>query len=199
MNTLTPFFGINPFVRRQTVASHHSHWTISDLELLARVEANWDKRVQGYRPGCVLVPIDPDGCDFVSNVVQLKEGDAFGGVYAPRRPGEAPRKQIHVVGASKMPAKSVEVVLYSRETLAEDPHEPPVTEAWSIISVNASPLPPGTSMPMTAGTLMANHFHVPGSDDGGTSTGMTNDEFVAALRVSFEFWKDKGMAPGSKS
>jgi len=187
-------FGINPFVRRQTPASPFSHWTFTDEELLARVEDNWHKRTLGYREGCVLVPIPPDGC--FSSVVLLQEGDKLEGCYVPRREGEAPRKQVYVVGAPKTTAQSVEVVLYSRETLAEDPTEPVVDEDWSIISVNASPLPPGESMPMPAGPRMANHFHQEGSNDGGTSTGMTDAEFVAALRVSFEFWKDKGMAQG---
>jgi len=60
---------------------------------------------------------------------------------------------------------------------------------WEIVSINATPT--GESEPMTVGTLLANHFHVEGSNDGGTSTGMTDAELVAALRVSHEYWKDK--------
>ena len=43
--------------------------------------------------------------------------------------------------------------------------------------------------PITVGTLMANHFHI----DGGTATGMTPEEFVAALRKSYLYWKDKAL------
>jgi hypothetical protein len=178
--------GFNSFVRRQTKWSSFSHWEVTDEEVLARIQSNWERRKPGYREGVVLVPVDPEG--FFSSIVILKDGDKLAGVYEPRVPGEKPRKRTFVPGGQKTPAQSVDIVLYSKAALAEDGDAPEFD--WNIISVNAGITQDG-NMPMTAGTLMANHFHQKGSNDGGTSTGMTNDEFVEALRLSFEFWGDK--------
>jgi hypothetical protein len=181
--------GFNDFVRRQTPWSSFSHWTVTDEEVLARSQSNWDRRKPGYRDGVVLVPVDPEG--FFSSIVILKDGDKLEGIYEPRRPGEAPRKRTFVPGVDKKtPAKSVDIVLYSKAALAEDGEEPAFD--WNIISVNAGITEDG-NMPMSVGTLLANHFHVQGSSDGGTSTGMTAEELVEALRVAYEFWKDKAM------
>jgi len=181
--------GLDPFVRRQTPESKFSHWTISDDELLQRVYLHWDERKPGYREGVVLVPIEPAG--LFTSIVALQEGDKLAGAFVSRVEGETPRKSVHFDSGRqtplKLPAQSVEVVLYSREALLEDikPGEPEPGYDWNIISVNASPWAEGT--PITPETLMANHFH----DDGGTQTGMTAEEFVDALRDSYFFWKDK--------
>lgn len=41
---------------------------------------------------------------------------------------------------------------------------------------------------MSPGILMANHFQI----SGGTATHMTREQFEAALRRSFLYWRDKG-------
>lgn len=165
-----------------------SHFAISEEELLARVGARLSQAKPGYREGVVLVPVDPAG--FYTSTVALKEGDVLRGSYKPRRAGEAPRKQVGVVGGQKMPAAAVDVVLYRRDVLLEDEDANSLTGAdWEIVSINARPTL--EEEPMTVGTLLANHFHVQGSDDGGTSTGMTADELVEALRVSYAYWRDK--------
>ena len=181
--------GFDPFVRRQTPASKFSHWTIPDTELLQRVYLHWDERKPGYREGVVLVPVETDG--FYTGIVTLQEGDKLAGAFVPRQAGEMPRKSIHFTpkasGTGKLPAQSVEVVLYSREALLEDhkPGEPEPDFDWNIISVNASPWPFATPLPPD--TMMANHFR----DSGGTQTNMTDEEFVDALRDSYFFWRDK--------
>jgi len=42
-----PTTHITSFVRRQTPQSGFSHWTLSDEQLLARVQANFHKATQG--------------------------------------------------------------------------------------------------------------------------------------------------------
>jgi hypothetical protein len=173
----------NAFSRRQTANSPFSHWTISDAELLQRVNDALQQRQQkaGYRDGVILVPINPNG--FFSSVIRLQNGDKLHGEYKSRREGEMPRIGMYATG-NKMPAQSVDVVLYSHEVLGADAS----TEAtWEIVSVNASP--EEGEAPIQPNTLMHNHF----GSDGGTATNMTNDEFVAALKVSFEYWKDKAL------
>lgn len=184
---MKPTIAVSPFVRRQTPESRFSHFAGTWEDLLAMVEANFDRAVPGYRSDVCLVPVDPKG--FFSGTVLLQDGDKFAGVYAPRQPGEQPRKQTGVVGGQKIPAKRVQIVLYAHAVLAEN-DEQSCDADWEIISVNATPT--DEDEPMPVGTLLHNHFHVAGSNDGGTTTGMSDAEFIAALRKSFDYWKDKG-------
>lgn len=195
----TPDVAFSAFVRRQTPTSGFSHTTLSEEEVLRRIRANWDKRQPGYRDGVVLVPVEPDG--FYTPIVTLKEGDKLAGVYAPRKAGEEPRKRVFLdlreeeKASRKSPAVRVDIVLYHADVLAEDNGNTmverdgirqPIAE-WEIISINASPTI--EAVPMTVGTLLANHFHI----SGGTATNMTAEQLVEKLRESFLYWKDKAM------
>ncbi len=175
---------INSFVRRQTAESPFSYWTCSDEELLRRIRKGWENRKPGYRDGVVLVPIDPEGC--FSGIVQLKAGDKLVGEFSARKEGEEPRKHTYAVDAQKMPAKSCYVVLYRHDVLAEG-KENETEKEWEMVSFNASPTE--GEPPINPGTLMANHFQL----SGGTATRMTDSEFVAALKESVLYWKDKAM------
>lgn len=182
--------GISDFVRRQTPESQFSHYIGSDDRLLESVCENFDKAKPGYRDGVVLVPVSPTG--FFSSVVALKEGDVLQGVFQPRQEGEEPRKKTWVVGGKKIPAQSVDIVLYRLDVLQENDEQTPGLDAtWEIISINASPTE--GEMPIPTGALIANHFQL----SGGTATNLTNDEFVELLRKSVEFWKDKALAAPS--
>lgn len=174
---------ITGFVRRQTPQSRYSHWTISDSELIDRVERNLDKAHPGYREGVVLVPVEPDG--FFSTERVLTTGDTLHGEYVARRDGEEPRKGTFTTG-DKSPAQTVWIVLYSHAVLAEK-NENETDADWEIVSVNASPSNDSEPAPMPPETLMANHFEL----SGGTATRMTDSQFVAALRKSVLYWKDK--------
>lgn len=178
-------FHITTFVRRQTPKSGFSHWEISDDVLLDRIQRNFDKRKVGYREGVVLVPIEPNG--FFSGIVQLQDGDRMVGEYKARREGEEPRKSFYALKGKKLPAKSVWVVLYNHSVLMEK-NENETDSEWEIVSINASPT--DEEPPIPTGALIANHLEL----SGGTSTNMTDSEFVALLRKSMDFWKDKALA-----
>ena len=173
----------NTFVRRQTAESSFSHWEIQDDLLIDKVKNNFFCKKPGYRDGVIIVPIDPQG--FFSSVTKLKDGDTLVGEYKSRRIGEEPRVSIRSKG-QKMPAKSVDVVLYRKDVLAEK-NENTTDAEWEIVSINASTEDGGT--PIHPNTLIANHFEL----SGGTATKMNNEQFVDALRVSFLYWKDKAM------
>lgn len=180
--------GISDFVRRQTAESEFTHYegtfeTIRDLAL-----QNFDKAVPGYRDGVCLVPVPPGG--FFCGLVTLKEGDELVGTYKARRPGEEPRKEVRVRGGSKTPAKSVMVILYHREVLAEGGEDQTGCD-WDIVSINGSPVE--EAPPIAPMTLIANHFQL----DGGTATGMSPEQFEVALRESVLFWKDKALVAGN--
>lgn len=180
---------INPFVRRQTAESSFSHFA-GDMERLPEmVVNNWQDMKKGYRDGVILVSVDPT--DFFSGVITLAEGAKLTGSFKARRDGEAPRKEIRADSPleRKIAAKSVEIVLYRSDVLAEggDNSLEPSAENWEIISINASPTE--GEMPIAPMTLMHNHF----GSDGGTATNMSDSEFVQALREGFEFWSDKAL------
>ncbi len=179
---------VNTFAKRHTADSKYSHFSGSEDELLHLVADNWGKAKPGYRAGVILIPVEPRG--FFTSVSKLEEGSTLVGTFEARRKGEKPRKTLSVVGGSKMPAKSVDIVLYSTATLMEgDDNELPNgdIESWEIISINASP--DTFEAPINPSTLMHNHF----GSDGGTKTNLTDEQFVAKLRDSFIYWSDKAL------
>jgi hypothetical protein len=174
---------ITNFVRRQTAESHFSHWTISDEELVNRVSQNIDKAHKGYRDGVILVPVSPEG--FFSAVAELQTSDTLNGSFSCRRAGEEPRKSVFMIG-NKAPAQTVWVVLYAHHVLAEK-NENESNADYEIVSINTSTSVDEKPAPMPPETLIANHFEL----SGGTATNMTDSEFVASLRESVMYWKDK--------
>lgn len=182
----TPTFGINPFVLRQTPESEFTHFGGGWPRLLELVAENFSQAKPGYRDGVCLVPVPPE--DFFCGIVELQEGDKLTGEYQARRQGEEPRKTLRAVseGKSKLPCAAVDVILYSRETL-EEGNEDRTGKDWDVISVNGRLTE--EEMPIAPDTLIANHFEL----DGGTATGMSPEEFEAALRESVFFWKNKAM------
>lgn len=177
-------FAISNFVRRQTKESEFSYFEGSDDELLDRVTEAYGNHKEGYRDGVILVSVNPAG--FYSGVVQLREGDKLVGEYKARREGELAAKTVHVEGGEKMPAMTVDVVLYRHDVLAEN-NEHSCEADWEIISINASATE--GEVPLTVGALCRNFF----CEAGGTDTQMTAEEFVRALKVSREYWRDKAL------
>lgn len=181
---------ISNFVRRQTPESGFSHWTHSDEELINLVLENLQNAKQGYREGVLLVPVDPKG--FYSGVIELLEGDKLVGEFVARQNGEEPRKTIYVVSnrhgetIEKSPAVNAYIVLYSHDVLAEN-KENDTDADYEIISVNSSITDEEAPIPVDA--LIANHFEL----SGGTSTKMTDSEFVEMLRKSVIYWKNKAL------
>jgi len=178
---------INPFVLRQTKNSPFSHYGGTFDGVLALVEDNFENAKSGYRDEVVLVSVPPEG--FFSGVVQLEEGQELTGSFKARRDGESPRKQVLAKGATKIPAVSVDIVLYRSDLLADsgDNALEATADNWEVVSINASPVE--GDMPIDPITLMHNHF----GSDGGTDTEMSDSELVAALREGFSFWADKAL------
>lgn len=172
---------------RHTPEQPFSHFNGTDEQIVQLVRDNIPYSRDGYREGVMIVPVSPEG--FFTSTVKLEEGARLIGEFKPRRQGEAPRKSIGVMGGKKLPAEAVDIILYSKEVLVEDGESSGAD--WEIVSINAKPAI--EEEPMHPSTLMANHFHVNGSNDGGTSTNMSPAEFEAALKTSYEYWKDKAM------
>jgi len=187
----TPSIAMSPFVDRQRDPnSGLTHWEITDEELLKRVQENFDLQRPGYRDGVVLVPVSPDG--FKAGIRVLQEGDKLRGSYKARRDGETPRMSVWYecptpISEAKVTPRSVDVVLYHRDVLAED--ETYVETEWNVICVLGKFCSAEDEEPMIPQTLMANHF----GDDGGSATGMSPEAFEAALKASYYYWRDKVM------
>lgn len=203
---MLPEYGFGSFVRRQTPNSKFSHTTLSDNEVIDLVEKNFTRAKPSYRKynpltglddkgllfgGVIAIPVPAEG--FFTSVCTLKEGDKLAGVYEARKKGEDPRVSYGVVGGQKIPARSVDIILYHADVLAEekDPNWKPGA-LWEIISINASPELPGVEVPIHPMTLLHNHF----LSTGGTATNLNPEELEAKLRVSLAYWKDKAMAAG---
>lgn len=122
---------VNPFCKkRHTPESEYSHFDGSWDELVRLVQDHFD----GSREGVVVLDVPADG--FFSGVIKLSESSVLEAVFVARREGEDPYVHIRTIGVDKTPAKSVQVVLYSHETLAETGDN--CSEAdWEIISINA--------------------------------------------------------------
>ena len=172
------------FASRQTPESRFSHFEGTEQELLELVFENFHQSKEGYRDGVRLVTVSPD-C-FKSGVVQLNKGDVLQGTFEARKEGEVPRKVVTTTGRQKLPARYVEIILYRRDVLEEDPNYTAAAD-WEIISINASPT--NKAVPIPPSALIANHFKM----SGGTNTKYTAFEFEEALRESVMFWYDKAM------
>ena len=181
---------INDFVKRQTKDSRFSHFAGEEGMLVQMVAENFNERRAGYRDGVALVSVPPTW--FYSGVAALEPGDVLTGGFESRRHGEEPRKFVVATGKEKLQARRVDVVLYASTVLAEEGTNqlPAESGNWEIISINASPV--DADMPIDPIVLMHNHFE----SDGGTTTGLSDEDFVHILRESFLFWKDKAMCGG---
>lgn len=181
---------INSFVKRQTPDSRFGHFSGDWSDLIDLVTAHFSARKPSYRKdgGVVLVPVPPEG--FWSSTVPLQVGMTLVAAYEPRKEGEEPR--MHIGRAvpdggyekAKAPAVACDIVLYASEVLAEDGDNelPPEDGNWEVVSIN--PRMCTEDEPIRPGTLIANHLH----ESGGTVTGMTDSEFVEALKKSRAYW-----------
>lgn len=177
----------NPYVAKYTKDSHLSYYGGEITDLPRIVVENFSNKKPGYRDGVILVTVASE--DFFSGVSALTKGAVLTGVYESRRAGEAPRKNVFVSGAPKLPAKQVEIVLYRSDVLAEggDNFLEASVDHWEIIAINASP--EVGEAPIHPDTLLHNHF----GSEGGTDTNLSDEELVAMLRDSFAYWADKAM------
>lgn len=167
---------------RQTFLSKNPQFTEDDLR--TRVSAARLNARKGYRDGVWLVSIDPTG--FKRRVRMLVDGDYLFGKFRPRVKGEQPRKKVGVLHVGELPdAVAVDAVLYSRATLEEGGDKVEEGVDYEIVTFLAKDSQ--EDEPMDTETLLHNHF----LSDGGTSTKMSDSEFVAALRKSHEYWKNR--------
>ncbi|HEY3323283.1 MAG TPA: DUF3228 family protein [Planctomycetota bacterium] len=169
---------VSEFVKRQTHDSKFSYFGGTWDELLKMVEANFDKRVAGYRDGVALVPVSPT--NFFAGTVKATAETKFKVKFEARREGEAPYIQVLAEGAKKTPAKRAEIVLYRHDVLMEG-NEASSDADWEIICVLAYPTE--DEEPMSPLTMARNFLKLPG----GTKGEYTAEQFATAI----VYWSDK--------
>lgn len=160
---------------------------LTEEDVLSRVQLGFNSAGcvrPGYRDGVLLVSL-PNVAGFKRRVKKLVEGDYLFGKYQARVAGETPRKKVGVLHVGELPdAVAVDAVLYHRDVLneTEDMHRPYDYEIVALLGKESE-----GDEPMDVETLLHNHF----LSDGGTSTQMSDSEFVEALRKSHAYWKDR--------
>jgi hypothetical protein len=167
---------VNSFCMRQTPESKYSHFEGTWDELVELVQNHFD----GSDEGVVAVDVPPAG--FFSGVTKLTEDSVLSAEFSARRKGEEPYVQITATG-NKIPARSVEIIVYSHETLAKDGDN--TTEAeWEIVSINASASATG-SEPPTPVAMARNFLEMAG----GTKREYTAKEFAESIL----YWSQHAM------
>lgn len=168
------------FVKRQTPDSKFSHFDGTWDELVALVDEHFEQAKPGYREGVKLVLVPPER--FFSGVVKVSAATELKATFEARRKGEEPYIQVVAVEASKLPAKMVEIVIYSHDVLAAD-GEASTDAEWEIVSINARPTE--EPEPMTPVAMARNFLESPG----GTRAEYTAEEFANAI----EYWSRRAM------
>lgn len=179
------------YIHNQERTQKGSVFTGTREELLEIVQRSWALRERGYRDGVWLVPVPGDSLHlFRSGEVELVEGDELAGVYTARKPGEVPRKSLVAkIPVERRPiATSARVAVYEEWVLAESPGHVVRDCDAEVVTVLAQAH--DLRAPMTPDTLMANHF----GDSGGTATNMSPEQFEAALRDSYTYWRGRAVA-----
>lgn len=172
--------GILDFVKRQTKDSPHDHFEGGWEELIKLVETHWEHRkVSPHNPGVLLVPMPETVLNrFFSSTVTVTENMPLQARFAPRVPGEAPYIQLAAPGVAKSPAKAVEIILYSHDTLAANGDAPPTREAeYYVVSINAYPTP--EPAPMSPMTMARNFLGLKGGTQ--PKTPYTAEEFARSI------------------
>lgn len=185
---------LHDLVQRQTAQSTYSHTSLS-WDALCQLIEKQGVGTTSYREGIIEVSLpveDEDGNPlFFTPVITLGQGDELVGTYESRKEGEEPRKSVGIATTDpefmkmRSPAKYCKAILYRSDVLAET-DDNCHSDCWELISLNAAIDAVEVIHP---DTLMHNHF----GSDGGTDTNMTDAEFVAMLRQSFNYWKNKAM------
>jgi len=171
-------FALNSFVRRQTADSRFSHFAGTEDQLLDMLTEHFGNATPGYKPGVCLVSVPAEG--FFSGVVELTEDTELKATFEARREGEDAFINVVAVGATKLPAKFVEIVLYSHDELGA---EATTNATWEIISINARPTE--GDEPMHPIAMMRNMLEL----TGGNKATYTADEFCKAIR----YWSSRAM------
>ena len=146
-------------------------------DVLKLVKQNWSKREPGAGRKnlneVVVVPVPP--AKFFTTTVPVEEDTTLKAHFGKRRSHEEPYLSVMSEGEA-IPASFAKVVLYSKETLAENNEQSAETD-WELVSLLASPV---ENEPMNPVTMMRNMKGKPG----GSQVNYSTEELLDAI----DFW-----------
>ena len=156
---------VGQFVKRQTRTSEFGYFSGTWDELAEKVQSVLDMGIfkSGYREGVILVPLSTKG--FFTSIVKYSRDIITETIWEKRQEHEEPVRKSVAYG-KKSPATKVDIVLYRKNVLSEDPHHilEIIPDYWEIISINVSPYEFET--PMTPFTMARNQLVLPGGTKG---------------------------------
>jgi hypothetical protein len=192
MSEKIPTIGVSRFaIERHKKSRPYSHFESQSgdgwQEVIDRVKENWFNlfNKQGYKPGVYLVKVNPEG--FYSATVEIIDGMELSASLYRRRSWEDPYIKV-VVNCPKTPARSVYIVLYRSDVLAED-NDRSTDCDWEIVSVNASDKE-FAEEPMNPLTMARNFLHLPGGTQGTYSA----KEFAESI----VYWSTRASCSGDE-
>ena len=175
--------GINDFVRRQTETSIYSYFrgTFEEVVALAKQNLADATIVQGDKNNARVLLVNVDARGFFSSVVCVDDVNVKGVKvsFEARRPDEERAIKLSAPNGMKKEATVVELILYSKEALAEG-NEATTNCDYELVSINAGLIAYEPMHPLT----MARNFLV---KTGGTKADYTAEQFAEAIW----YWKDK--------
>jgi len=179
--------GMNSFAKRHTAESKYSHFngSFDQISVLAEKAMNEGNTEDGYRVGVILANVAPEG--FYTGIVEVDGNTTLRADFEARREGEDEYIQVVAVDGDKVPAKSVQLVLYRKDVLAEDGDNS--TDAdWEIVSINASPTIEG--VPIAPQAWARNALHLEGGTDMGIDTMSVEDlrKQLKSVAEGIIFW-----------
>jgi len=177
---------INDFARRQTADSKFSHCVKGWNYVIGQAEKGFTSAKPGYRDGVVLVAAE-DPQAFLTGITKVNADTRLETVFEARREGEQPFVSVVAKGGNKVPAKTVEIVLYRHDVLQEN-NEASTDAAWEVVSINAWPHE-GQDLPCPI-TMARNFLALAG----GTKANHTAEEFAQSIL----FWSQHAMLADRK-
>jgi hypothetical protein len=175
--------GISNFAKNRHIAGNgYSYFTGksladtgTDAELIALIEANWDKRTPGAGrtnlEQVVIVPLPAKR--FRSATAQIHENIVLDAYFHRRQTFEEPFVKVTSRGDT-VQAKYAKVVLYSAATLLENDGERSGDYDWEVVAIIAGDVQDEPMPPLT----MARNFL---EKAGGTKADYTAKEFAEAI------------------
>lgn len=151
-------------VKRQIKGSSFSYselFSFEEIEKITEIFIKNDKNITpGYRDGVILIRLPAYG--FVSGIVPLKTASKIKTRVAARQVGEEEYLQVCAKGP-RLPAEQVDIVLYSREVLAETYENTYLDADYEIVSINVAP---EGGAPMQPYTMARNQLQLVGGTKG---------------------------------
>lgn len=172
---------------RHTANSGFSYTTLNRSDVVDRILANWDRRKPGDGEGNnidrkVLVPVEADGF-FCPPRAKLVDGLPVRAEVVRRQAHEEPFVEHFVTladarqfgAAEEIPARFVEIVVYSADALLENDGERSSDADWEIVCILAQT--GFKTEPMPPLTMARNQLEKPG----GTAGHYTSEQYAEAI------------------